>query len=205
MPRITNLTDTQLARLDNDVVRLIDLVRLELPNGTVKRFTNAETDVVSNIVDGSTSETYLAGQGYESHSAIPLTAQINANRIDITFSSVNTDSSVTEPIARTLLNNPVSGGTVFIAKRIVSATTLAFNANPSEGEFIAFKGFMDNLSYKINNTESSVTVFCGGPFSNFDRTAIYGFSNSASQHKLFPNDTGFDFSANNVRNIKWEE
>ncbi|MEK9700232.1 MAG: hypothetical protein VW270_30905 [Candidatus Poseidoniales archaeon] len=201
MPRITNLTDTQLARLEYAQLRIVDLVRLELPNGTVKRFTNHTSDSYSNIVDGSTNELYLAGHGYDSHSPIPLTPQVNANRIEITFSAVETDSSATEPIARTLLNNPISGGTVHIIKRVDPG----LNDASDGGEFVAFKGFMDNLSYKVTNVNSTITIFCGGPFSNFDRTPIYGFTNTASQQKVFPTDTGFDFSANNVRNIRWEE
>ena len=201
MPRITNLTNTQLEKLALSQLRIVDLIRLELPNGIVKRFTNDSFDATSNLVDGSTNETYLTGQGYLSHNALPLTSQINANRIEITFSAVATDSSVTEPIARTLLNNPVSGGTVHIIKRVDPGLGNASNG----GEFLAFKGLMDNVSYKVTTDDALVTVFCGGPFSNFDRTAIYGFTNTASQQKLFPNDTGFNFSANNVSNIRWEE
>ncbi len=201
MPRITNLTNTQLEKLALSQLRIVDLIRLELPNGIVKRFTNDSFDATSNLVDGSTNETYLTGQGYLSHNALPLTSQINANRIEITFSAVATDSSVTEPIARTLLNNPVSGGTVHIIKRVDPGLNDASNG----GEFLAFKGLMDNVSYKVTTDDALVTVFCGGPFSNFDRTAIYGFTNTASQQKLFPNDTGFNFSANNVSNIRWEE
>lgn len=205
MPR-TNLTETQLANLDDRSLRLIDLVRLELPDGTVKRFTNAEADVTSTAVDGSTSESYLTGQGYLNHGPIPLTSQINANRIQITFDSTVTDSSATQPISRVLLNNPISGGSVIIIKRLVKSTDTNFNANPSHGvEFIVFKGLMDNVSYKVTNTESTVTLFCGGPFANFDRTSVYGFTNTASQQKKYPNDTGFDFSANNASNIRWEE
>jgi hypothetical protein len=200
MPRITNLTNTQLAWFDQSILRLVDLVRLEFPNGIIKRFTNHTSDSYSNIVDGSTNELYLAGQGYQVHSPIPLTPQINANRLELTFSAVETDSSATEPIARTLLNNPISGGSVIISKRINPGLDDA-----SQGEFIAFKGVMDNLSYKVTDTQSTITIFCGGPFSNFDRTAIYGFTNTASQHKLYPADTGFNFSSKNVRNIRWEE
>lgn len=190
-----------LEALEKRKLRIMDLVRLELPNGIVKRFTNSSFDVISNLVDGSTNETYLAGQGYLSHNALPLTSQINANRVEITFSAVETDSSATaEPIARTLLNNAVSGGTVHIIKR-VDPRTLA----TAGYEFLAFKGLIDNVSYKVTTDDALVTVFCGSPFSNFDRTAIYGFTNTASQQKLFANDTGFDFSANNVSNIRWEE
>lgn len=205
MPR-TDLTKTQLANLDDRTLRLIDLVRLELPDGSIKRFTNAEADVTSKVVDGSTSEVYLTGQGYLNHGPVPLTSQINANRIEITFDSTVTDSSATQPISRILLNNTISGGSVIISKRLVKSTDTNFNANPSHGvEFIVFKGLMDNVSYKVTNTESTVTLFCGGPFANFDRTSVYGFTNTASQQKKYPNDTGFDFSANNFQNIRWEE
>lgn len=204
MPR-TNLTLNQLNYLDDRSIQLIDLVRLELPDGTVKRFTNAVADVTSTVADGSTSEIYLTGQGYLQHTPIPLTSQLNANRIELQFDATITDST-SEPISRILLNNPISGGSVILSKRYVSPNDVNFNANPSHGiEVIVFKGFMDNLSYKITNIESSITIFCGGPLSNFDRVSIYGYTNSASQQKLYPNDTGFNFSTKNASNIRWEE
>jgi len=204
MPR-SNLTLNQLNYLDDRSIQLIDLVRLELPDGTVKRFTNAVDDVTSTVADGSTFEIYLTGQGYLQHSPIPLTSQLNANRIELQFDSSITDSA-SEPISRLLLNNPISGGSVILSKRFVGPGDLNFAGTPSHGiEVIVFKGFMDNLSYKITNTESSITIFCGGPLSNFDRVAIYGYTNSASQQKLYPNDTGFNFSTKNASNIRWEE
>lgn len=204
MPR-TNLSTANLQLLDRPAVHIIDLVRLEFPDGTIKRFTNADDDAGSRIIDGSTQESFLAGQGYVGHSAIPLTSQLNANRIELTFSAVATDSSATEPIARTLLNRPIAGGSVHLIKKILDRDTTSLDTVATNDQFIAFQGVMDNLSYKVTNDDAIVTLFCGGPFSNFDRTAIYGFTNTASQQKVFPNDTGFDFSANNVRNIRWEE
>jgi hypothetical protein len=194
MSRDPNLDSTLLTPRN---LRLVDMIRLQLPNGTVIRATNFEYDISSTIVDGSTSETFLSGQGYVTHSAIPLTSQLNANTVNLLFDSTQTDSTA-QPIMRTLLNNPIIGGTVHIIKRIISSGS-------SGTDFIAFKGIMDNLSYKITNTESNLLLFCGGPFSNFDRTAIYGYTNTASQQKTYPNDTGFQYSSKNVRNIKWEE
>jgi hypothetical protein len=194
MSRDPNLDSTLLTPRN---LRLVDMIRLQLPNGTVIRATNFEYDISSTIVDGSTSETFLSGQGYVTHSAIPLTSQLNANTVNLLFDSTQTDSAA-QPIMRTLLNNPIIGGTVHIIKRIISSGS-------SGTDFIAFKGIMDNLSYKITNTESNLLLFCGGPFSNFDRTAIYGYTNTASQQKTYPNDTGFQYSSKNVRNIKWEE
>ncbi|MEK9696192.1 MAG: hypothetical protein VW270_10520 [Candidatus Poseidoniales archaeon] len=201
----TQLSQTQLDKLNQDSVQMIDLVRLEFPDGTIKRFTNADADAGSRIVDGSTQEQYLAGQGYIGHTGIPLTSQLNANRIELRFSAVATDSSATEPIARTLLNRPISGGTVHVIKKILDSSTTSLDLIGTDDQFIAFQGVMDNVSYKVTNEDASITLFCGGPFSNFDRTAIYGFTNTASQQKNFPDDTGFDFSANNVKNIRWEE
>ena len=86
MPR-TNLSTANLQLLDRPAVHIIDLVRLEFPDGTIKRFTNADDDAGSRIIDGSTQESFLAGQGYVGHSAIPLTSQLNANRKDGQFLS----------------------------------------------------------------------------------------------------------------------
>lgn len=205
MPR-QNFTTTQLEFLKRRTIRLIDILHIELPGGSIKRFTNAENDVTSTINDGSTSEVYLAGQGYANHAPIPLTSQINANRVQFNFYSTLVDSSATEPVSRFFLNNPISGGSIFLAKRFIDTAEKGLDASPSHGlEFSVFRGFIDNVQFKITEQENQIALFCGGPFSNFDRVAIYGYTNSASQHKLFPNDTGFDFSAKNFRDIKWEE
>jgi len=201
MPINHSISESQI---DDRFLRFVDLIRLELPNGTIFRFTDCDNDISSNIIDGSTSETFLAGQGYIGHDSIPLTSQISSIRIQLTFDSTVTDSTGTN-IARQLMNNSIAGGSVFIVKRIFTQSTQSFGLNPSTGEFIIFKGIMDNISYKITNDSSRLALFCGGPFSNFDRTAIYGYTNSASQQKVYPTDTGFKFATYNVRNIKWEE
>ena len=57
--RSTNLTKALLAQT---TLRFIDLVRVELPSGTLF-YTNYEADASITSEDGSTSETYLTGSG----------------------------------------------------------------------------------------------------------------------------------------------
>tara|TARA_E500000318_G_C3562044_1_gene213935 strand:+ start:2216 stop:2821 length:606 start_codon:yes stop_codon:yes gene_type:complete len=201
MPRDFSITEAQV---DDRFLRFVDLIRLELPDGTIFRFTDCDNDIVSNLIDGSTNETFLAGQGYLGHEPIPLTSQVSAIRTQLNFDSIELDSTGTN-IARQLMNKPIAGGTVHIIKRIFTQTSQSFTNTVTTGEYIIFKGIMDNISYKATNDSSRLALFCGGPFSNFDRTAIYGYTNSSSQNKLYPNDTGFAFATYNVRNIKWEE
>jgi len=199
MPR--NNLSTEL--LGQRSIRLIDLVRIDLPN-EILRFTDAEADISSTLIDGSTAEVFLTGQGYLGHDPVPFTSQINANRIELTFQSAILDSAA-EPIARKLLNNSITGGTVWLIKRIITDTDVGITSVSNGTDFILFKGLIDNVAYKATAKDSVLKLFCGGPFANFDRVALYGYTNLTSQQKKYPTDTGFQYSTKNVKNIKWEE
>lgn len=194
MPRNNNLTITELSARS---IRMIDLVRIDIPNGDTLRFTDAETDLTSTIIDGSTVETFLTGQGYLGHQPIDFTSQLSATTMELTFDSSQVDSA-SDFIARKMLNNAIGGGDIYLIKRLISD-------NLTGTDFILFKGSMDNVSYKVSNSTSNIKLFCSGPFANFDRQAIYGYTNVSSQSKLYPTDTGFQYSTKNFRNIRWEE
>ena len=58
---------------------------------------------------------------------------------------------------------------------------------------------------KYTDDGANATIFCGGEFANFDKVSLYGFTNTVSQSKVYPLDTGFNFAENDKSNIKWEE
>ena len=191
--RNTNFTKEFLAQTE---LRFIDLVRVELPAGTLF-YTNCEFDVAITSEDGSTTETYLTGSGYINHSSISLSSQAKTDTLDITFDASQVDSTSTN-IAAQLANGNVHGALVTIKKAYVDSTGVVFN-------FIAYQGIIDNFSLKYNDDGASATIFCGGEFANFDKVNLYGFTNTTSQSKLFPLDTGFKFAESSKSNIRWEE
>jgi len=194
MPRSTSLTTSIL---NNRALRFVDCIKIELAGGTLL-YTNYESDLQLTSIDGSTLDTYKTGQGYLGHSAITTTSQAQPEKVDITFDSSQLDSTA-NLIGPAFANGDTTGAPVTISKVFVtSAGTVDFN-------YIAFKGIVDNFSLKATDTTSQLTVFCGGQLANFDKTSLYGFTSTVSQSKVFPLDTGFEFSANNASNIRWEE
>jgi hypothetical protein len=191
--RSTRFTTDFLAQTE---LRFIDLVKIELPSDTLL-YTNYEADTTITLEDGSTTETYLTGQGYLEHSNISKSSQAKTDTLEITFDATTVDSTATA-IAPKLANSNVHGAAVTIRKAYVDSTGVVFN-------FIAYQGIIDNFSLKYTDDGASATIFCGGEFANFDKVSLYGFTNTTSQSKVFPLDTGFNFAESNKSNIRWEE
>ena len=194
MPKTSDMTPAILA---NRTLRFVDCIKIELSAQTLL-YTNYEADLQVLSIDGSTLDTYLTGQGFIGHSPITTTGQAQPEKVDISFDSTQLDSSA-NLLAPAFFNGDTTGAPVTITKVFVNSLgSVGFN-------YIAFKGIVDNFSAKVTDTSQTLTVFCGGQFSNFDKQTLYGFTNSKSQQIVYPNDTGFDFSANNSSNIRWEE
>jgi len=161
-------------------------------------YTNYEADIALTSIDGSTIDTYLTGQGYVGHSPITSTGQANPDTVNITFDSSQLDSTA-NLIGPAFLNGDTTGALITITKvHITSSGTVGMS-------YIAFRGIIDNFSMKLTDTSQTLTIFCGGQFANFDKQALYGYTNTKSQQLVYPNDTGFDFSENDNSNIRWEE
>ena len=183
--------------LDTRTIRFVDCVKIELSAGTLL-YTNYESDIQVTSIDGSTVDTYLTGQGYVGHSPITTTGQANPETVNISFDSNQLDSTA-NLVGPAFLNGNTTGAEVTITK-------VNIKSDGTQGiSYVAFKGIVDNFSMKLTDTEQSMTIFCGGQFANFDKQALYGFTNTKSQQLVYPNDTGFDFSEQDHSNIRWEE
>ena len=178
MPRSNDLTT---ADLNARTVRFIDLVTIELPAGTF-RVTNYEADIPLISSDGSTLEgTFLTGRGYLSHSPIKQSAQVTNTNVELLFDAILLDSSA-DTLGTEFANGDYTGAPVTIKK-----------------------GLVDNFAINVTEIGSTMTVTIGGPFSNFDKKSLYGYTNTASQSRLFPADKGFQYSQRLISNLVWEE
>ena len=172
------------------------MVKIILPTKTLL-LTNYEADVTITTEDGSTTETFLTGKGYLYHSDIVLTSNLDNTTVNLIFDSVYLDSAAETP-GTLFANSNYAGASVIIRKALVGDDNSITN-------FIIFKGIVDGFTLKITNNDSLLNVVCGGPFANFDKTVVYGYTNTKSQGRLYPTDLGFEYSQNNVRNIIWSE
>lgn len=194
MPRNNNLTQ---AELSNSSLRIIDLITIELPSGTL-RYTNYEGDITITSDDGSTLETYLTGKGYIAHSEIKITASNSNTELQLFFDSVALDSTA-DSLGVEFANGDYAGAPVTIKKGLIK--------DPIEDSkyWSIFNGIVDNFSINLTDDESRMTITVGNPFANFDKKTLYGYTNSNSQKRIFPNDEGFQFAQRKVSNLKWEE
>ena len=194
MPRSNDLTSTDL---NARTVRFIDLVTIELPAGTF-RVTNYEADIPILSSDGSTDDTFLTGRGYLSHSPINQSSQVANTTVELDFDAVLLDSSA-DTLGTEFANGNYTGAPVTIKKGLVKdpfADTVYFTI---------WKGFVDNFAINVTDKGSTMTVTVGGAFSNFDKKSLYGYTNTASQSRLFPLDKGFQYSQRQISNLNWEE
>lgn len=205
MPR--DLSTTQLSGISGKTTRIIDFIKIELAGRNI-RVTNFEADVTTTgMNDVGASETFKMGLGYLYHSDITLTTQTSNQTVNITFDAVSLDSTATEeaPVV-SLANSTHIGKTVTIGKHIVTDTNFGTSSTATINDvFVVFKGIIDNISFKTTDANAYCTVYASGPFANFDKTAIYGYTNTQSQRLVYPDDRGFTYSQSTLTSIKWEE
>jgi|TARA_R110002051_G_scaffold114494_1_gene187429 hypothetical protein len=194
MPRSNSLTNTDLSARS---IRLIDLIKIELPAGTITA-TNYESDISLLSDDGSTIDTYYTGKGYIAHNSISQTGQVMNSTVELYFDSIALDSTQNS-IGLEFANGNYTGAPVTIKKGLVK------DPFTDTVYFTVWKGVVDNFSINLKDTTSKMTITVGGPFANFDKTPLYGYTNTASQSMLYEDDKGFQYSQRPVSNLRWEE
>ena len=155
---------------------------------TPVRKTDNSFDIVDDI-EGS-SQTYnadgtLLGIGNVPESNAPI-----KNSIDIIFSGVD------QSLIATVLNNDILGADCKVWRGVVSGTTCI--ADP----FLLFHGNLADFAIDDNGSDASLGFTITNHFGNFEK--VNGRTTSdTSQQRHFLNDKGMEFSALNLREIKW--
>ena len=153
----------------------------------VRKTDNAFT--LTSSIEGS-SNTYnadgtLIGIGNVPESNAPI-----KNSIDIMFSGVD------QSLISTVLNNDVLGTDCKVWRGVISSGALI--ADP----FLLFHGNLADFAIDDNGSNASLGFTITNHFGNFEK--VNGRTTSdTSQQRYFLNDKGMEFSALNVRDIKW--
>lgn len=177
------LTSSQLNSLSSQNHFVIDLVKIVLPSQTV-RYTNAVVDYTYN------AETYLSAQGYVGHTDIAEATAADNESINLLFDGVDTT------ISDLVLNQNFVASTVIIYKAILDDT---FTGTAFE----IYKGQLESFNLLQEKDTLKLQLNCGGPFADFQKTAIYGSATQASYQSIHPNDLGFEYVAANLADLKW--
>jgi uncharacterized protein YjbI with pentapeptide repeats len=150
-------------------------------------FTNCDVDLTYN------AETFQSNSGYLGHSAITETTNAANDKVSVTFDGVDLTN------ARDILNANFVGCRVNIKKVIVNADYTFSTDNVYE----VFDGFINTFNLTTNKQTANFRLECGGPFSAFEKAAIYGYATTLSHQTVFTDDKGFEFAQQTLTDIQW--
>ena len=69
-------------------------------------------------------------------------------------------------------------------------------------KILTFDGQITGFSIDDSEDSSVISVSCASHWADFERRSGR-LTNNNSQQYFFPNDTGFQFAANSIKDIKW--
>ena len=155
---------------------------------TPVRKTDNSFDIVDDI-EGS-SQTYNADGTFLGVGNVPESNTPIKHSITIAFSGVD------QSLISTCLNNDVLGTEVKVYRGVVSGTTCI--ADP----FLIFHGHLSNFQVNDGGSDAVLSMMITSHFGNFEKKNGRTTAD-ISQQRFFSGDKGFEFSALNIRDIKW--
>jgi len=197
MPR--DLSTTAQTSLAGTTRKVVDLVRITSQDGTALfllgtdssvsalNFTNCDVNLTFDSV------TYNANLGYIGHSQISETVNANNEKVSLSFTGVDLSN------AEAILNANFVGAKVVIRKAIIDADYTITTSKVYE----VFEGFVNTFSLSANQNTADFQLECGGPFSAFEKSSVYGFASTQSHQSVFEEDEGFKFTTDTLTDLKW--
>lgn len=181
MPRTVNAAT--ITALESDSIRMCHLVQVDFD--TVIRI----TDNFHKVTSGG--ETFLPAGHLLSIGAIQETQELRIGSLQITLSAVD------QAYVSIFLNSDYLNRRVRIWKAVLDSSGAIV------GDAIStFDGEVTGYSIAEDRETAAITVSCSSHWADFERKAGR-FTNQNSQQYYFPNDTGFRFAAESIKDIKW--
>lgn len=180
-----NLSSTLINKFNDDQFYLATLIKMNR-GGVQYRFTDYTSNLTyANQVYGSTSFLLEVGNATESQ-------ELRVNDMTITLSGVDQTF-----IQSFLSNNNYIADTVTIYRAVVNP-----NTNGIFGAIVYFEGRIAVYGIEESETDSKVAVTVASHWADFER--VNGRkTNQNSQAIYFPNDTGFQYAAKVVKDLRW--
>lgn len=106
-------------------------------------------------------------------------------------------SGVSQEYVSILLNDD------YVAKEVELSLALIDTSGNVIGDAIkTFDGLIESYSMQDNQTSSTITLQVSSHWADFERKTGR-LTNQTSQQYYFPEDTGFRFAAESIKDIKW--
>lgn len=180
MPRSVN--SSLVAELQKDGFTLVHLVDLGLGSGL------ALTDCAHNVTYGP--QTYVAVDQLLEIGSPTETQDLRVNTVNIGFSGVD----------QTYIS-------IVLGSDWVNRSATISRAAVSDGQVIGapltvFNGQITKWQIVENRGRSGVRLSVASHWADFEKLGGR-LTNNSSQQFYFPNDLGFEYAANTIRDIKW--
>jgi len=181
MPRTINAST--ISALQSDQIRMCHLVQIDF--NTVLRITDNFHAVAS---DG---EIFLPAGHLLNIDEVQETEELRVGSLRISLSSVD------QAFVSTFLRKD------YLNRRVRIWNAVLGNSGAIIGEAIpTFDGEITGYAITESRNSSTISVSCASHWADFERKAGR-LTNNNSQQYFFPNDTGFRFAAESVKDIKW--
>ena len=181
MPR--GLNSTTITELGQDDIRLAGLIYMDIGAGVYL------TDYVHDLVVGG--YTYTASSHLLSVGAPRESRDLRVNTVSVALSGVD------QTYTTLFLTN------AHVNKQVKFSKVLIDDDGTLIGQSIlAFDGRITRFEIKETNRTSELTIEVASHWADFEKTAGR-LTNTNSQQRFFPNDLGFAYAANTIRDLRW--
>jgi len=136
------------------------------------------------------------GDTYEAQSHLLKTASVNeTNQLKVSSYTIELSAVSQEYVAILLTKNWMN------RKLIIKRAFLDAN-NGIDGVYTVFEGLLSNFDISENKDKAIVKITAQSHWADFERVTGRR-TNQNSQQFYFPNDTGFKYSADSIKDLKW--
>jgi len=181
---MTRLIDSAtIAELAKDDFNLATLIRFDF--SSVLYLTDWDRDISALSATWNSSPHFL-GVG-----DVKETSDLRVNTVDITLSGVE-QSYVSLFLSQNYIDVPAR-----IYRAVLDDNDVVIGS-----PILVFNGVITNYDIQDSKSESTVTVQIASHWKDFEKENGRK-TNDNSQKIYFPNDEGFEFAANTIKDLKW--
>lgn len=141
-------------------------------------------------------DTYVSGGLTIALDGLASTTEITANTYTITLD--NADQTALGIYG----NGNYIGSEVIVYMGLLNDDGSLILNGSNEGPFEIYKGVFDGWGIQETGTRSTIKVKVKSHWASFNRKAGR-FTNSASQQEIYPTDTFFEYSHEDVKDMRW--
>lgn len=178
-----SLSASVVTELATNKLNPIELVYIGI--GTGYYYTDHYKDVTYN------SNTYTASSLFLGLSEVTESSEVAVNSLTLKFTGAD------QTIISLLLSNDYMDKVVNVYRGFLDDSQ-ALISSP----FLLFEGRIENFNIDEDENNSNVLISVASHWADFDKIKTRK-TNSNSQKLYFPNDKGFDYASQSVREIKW--